>query len=153
MEFDIEYLEKLAKLVHDNNLNEITLENEDFMVSLKREKQAEKVVSLSQGLGNTITSQVVSPVQKNAVEVKNVAEKKGKPIVSPMVGTFYSSPSPDEKPFVSVGDSISSGQIVCIIEAMKLMNEIESDVSGKITEICVKNGESVEFGQILMYVE
>ena len=151
MEFDIEYLERLAKLVHDNNLNEITLENEDFMLSLKREKRTEKVVTIPQVLGNTIASQVVSPIQNNAAEVKT--ERKGKPVVSPMVGTFYSSPSPDEPPFVSVGDSISSGQIVCIIEAMKLMNEIESDVAGKITEICVKNGESVEFGQVLMYVE
>ena len=70
-----------------------------------------------------------------------------------MVGTFYSAPSPDAAPFVKVGDNVSAGQVVCIIEAMKLMNEIEAEVSGKITEICVKNGDTIEFGQVLMYVE
>lgn len=70
-----------------------------------------------------------------------------------MVGTFYKSPSPDASPFVEVGQTISKGDVVCIVEAMKLMNEIESEVSGKITEICVSDGQPVEFGQVLMYVE
>ena len=70
-----------------------------------------------------------------------------------MVGTFYEASSPGAAPFVSVGQTVSVGQVVCIIEAMKLMNEIEAEVSGKVTEICVKNGEPVEFGQVLMYVE
>ena len=79
--------------------------------------------------------------------------KKGTPITSPMVGTFYSAPSPDAKPFVEVGQTIAQGDVVCIVEAMKLMNEIESEISGKIVEICVKDGQPVEFGQVLMYVE
>ena len=70
-----------------------------------------------------------------------------------MVGTFYTSSSPGAAPFVEVGNIVSEGQVVCIIEAMKLMNEIESDISGKIVEICVQNGQTVEFGQTLMYVE
>ena len=74
-------------------------------------------------------------------------------IVSPMVGTFYKSPSPDADAFVEVGKSISQGDVVCIIEAMKLMNEIESEYSGTVTEICVKDGQPVEYGQVLMYVE
>ena len=77
----------------------------------------------------------------------------GTPITSPMVGTFYAASSPEAAPFVEVGKTISKGDTVCIIEAMKLMNEIESEVAGKITEICVKNGDPVEFGQVLMYVE
>ena len=70
-----------------------------------------------------------------------------------MVGTFYRSPAPEEPPFVSVGDSIGNGQTVCIIEAMKLMNELEAEVSGKIVDILVENAEPVEFGQVLMRVD
>ena len=77
----------------------------------------------------------------------------GTPITSPMVGTFYAASSPEAAPFVEVGKTVAKGDTVCIIEAMKLMNEIEAEVSGKITEICVKNGDPVEFGQVLMYVE
>ena len=84
---------------------------------------------------------------------KPVEAKKGKPLTSPMVGTFYKAPSPDAKPFVEVGQTIKEGDVVCIVEAMKLMNEIESEVSGKIVEICVADGQPVEFGQVLMYVE
>ena len=102
---------------------------------------------------STVTSQVVAPQAKPAAEQAKPAAHKGKPITAPMVGTFYSAPSPDDAPFVKVGDNIAIGQVVCIIEAMKLMNEIEAEASGQITEICVKNGESVEFGQVLMYVE
>lgn len=81
------------------------------------------------------------------------AAHKGKAITSPMVGTFYSAPSPDADAFVEVGKSISQGDVVCIVEAMKLMNEIESEYSGTVTEICVKDGQPVEYGQVLMYVE
>ena len=88
-----------------------------------------------------------------AKEEKAVApESKGTPITSPMVGAFYAAPAPGAKPFVKVGDTVSTGQVVCIVEAMKLMNEIESEVSGKIVEICVEDGQSVEYGQVLMYV-
>ncbi len=81
-----------------------------------------------------------------------VDDKKWVDITSPMVGTFYAAPAPDEDPFASVGDRISKGDTVCIIEAMKLMNEIEGEVTGQIMEISVQNGEPVEFGQVLMRV-
>ena len=99
----------------------------------------------------TITSQVITEKRPNEQNIEEA--HKGTPITSPMVGTYYEAHSPDDAPFVKVGDNVSIGQVVCIIEAMKLMNEIEADVSGKITEICVKNGDFVEFGQVLMYVE
>jgi acetyl-CoA carboxylase biotin carboxyl carrier protein len=79
-------------------------------------------------------------------------EKYGK-VTSPMVGSFYASPSPDSPAFVSVGQTISKGQTVCIIEAMKMMNELESELSGKVVRILVENGQPVEFGQVLMLVE
>lgn len=83
-----------------------------------------------------------APVNTNWVEV-----------TSPMVGTFYRAPAPDEPPFVAIGDLVTSGHTVCIIEAMKLMNEIEAEATGKVMEILVENGESVEFGQTLMRIE
>ncbi len=154
MKFDLEYLEKLANIVYENDLSEITLEDEEKAVCFKREKQqVQNVMPLPAVMPATITSQVLPTQPQKRNEQKQEAEHKGTPIVAPMVGTFYSSPSPDEAPFVNVGDSIGVGQVVCIIEAMKLMNEIEAEASGRITEICVKNGESVEFGQVLMYVE
>ncbi len=153
MKFDLEYLEKLANIVYENDLSEITLEDETKAVCFKREKQMPQTF-IPSVMPATATSQVISTQQKTTEERKETsAGHKGKPIKAPMVGTFYSAPSPDDAPFVKVGDSISIGQVVCIIEAMKLMNEIEADVSGKITEICVQNGDSIEFGQVLMYVE
>ncbi len=81
------------------------------------------------------------------------AEKKGHVITSPFVGTFYRNPSPDQPPYVEVGSSVRKGQTLCIIEAMKLMNEIESEVAGKVAEILVENAQPVEFGQALFRIE
>lgn len=153
MKFDLEYLEKLANIVYDNDLSEISLEDDEKAVCFKREKQV--VVSqpaTSVVMPATVTSQIISKPEVKQTE-QQVAEHKGVAITAPMVGTFYAAPSPDDAPFVKVGDSVAVGQVVCIIEAMKLMNEIEAETSGKITEICVNNGDSVEFGQVLMYVE
>lgn len=74
-------------------------------------------------------------------------------ITSPMVGTFYAAPSPDSSPYVSLNEKITEGQVVCIVEAMKLMNEIESEVSGRVVEICVENAKPVEFGQVLYKID
>ena len=148
--FEKEYIQELADLLTENELTELSLKDGDKEIVLKKEKEvvagvAPTVVSAStmQGMNAQADSFVCTPVEV----------KKGKPITSPMVGTFYKSPSPDSKPFVEVGSSVADGQVVCIIEAMKLMNEIESDVSGKIVEICIEDGQPVEFGQVLMYVE
>lgn len=106
----------------------------------------------------TSASPIVEPQVKNTVESSiNKEEAKEdsdlKVISSPMVGTFYSTPSPDSKAFVQVGDTINSGDVLCIIEAMKLMNEIESDISGEIVKILVKDGDMVEYGQPLFKVK
>ena len=156
MNFDLKFLEKLANIVYEQDLSEISLENEDKAICIRREKQVEQIVqSSAYVLPSTVTSQVVQPKVETSVvqETPKVEVHKGTPIVAPMIGTFYASPSPDDAPFVKVGDAVATGQIVCIIEAMKLMNEIEAEVSGKITEICVENGQAVEVGQVLMYVE
>ena len=149
MKYEIEYIEKIAKIVTDNQLTEIVLEDGEQAITVRKEP------------GGVVQSVVQAPVAQAAPvsgalpapkEEKSQASK-GTPIVSPMVGAFYAAPAPGAKPFVKVGDVVSAGQVVCIVEAMKLMNEIESEVSGKIVEICVEDGQSVEYGQVLMYVE
>ena len=140
MKFDIEYIEKLAKVLADNSLTEISLEDGEQAITLRNEV-----------VGVTAAPVVAAPVAQPQAAQKEV--KKGKPLTSPMVGTFYSAPSPDADPFVKVGQTIKEGDVVCIVEAMKLMNEIESEFSGKIVEICVQDGQPVEFGQVLMYIE
>lgn len=146
MKFDTDYIEKLAKIIIDNSLTEISLEDGDQAITIRKDlpgsvQTAAPIVSYT------------PQVQQQPKEETQAPVVKGNPITSPMVGTFYTSPSPDAEPFVKVGQTIKEGDIVCIVEAMKLMNEIEAEVSGKVVEICVKDGQPVEFGQVLMYVE
>lgn len=97
---------------------------------------------------------VSSHVSAQAPEApKAHADDRLHKITSPMVGTYYAAPSPDSPPFVTVGNSIAKGQTICIIEAMKMMNELEAEVSGKVVKLLVENGQPVEFGQVLMLVE
>jgi acetyl-CoA carboxylase biotin carboxyl carrier protein len=149
MKFDINYIEKLAKILNDSSLTEISLEDGEAAITIRREVPVIAAPQMPAQIA--ATPQAVSlPVQN---DVAKIEAHKGNPIVSPIVGTFYCAPAPGEEPFVKVGDEITKGSKVCIIEAMKLMNEIESDFSGKVTEICVTDGQPVEFGQVLMYVE
>ena len=117
---------------------------------VKNEVKEEVVTAKTESFSNneSVISQPVSQEKTKVSEDENLYVVK-----SPMVGTFYSSPSPDKAPFVSVGDTVKTSSILCIIEAMKLMNEIESEVSGTIKEILVKNGEMVEYGQPLFKIK
>lgn len=151
MKFDIEYVDKLAKILAENSLTEISLEDGDQAITLRKEVIAVSAAPAQAPAAAAAPAPVSAATSQTAAPQEPV--KKGKPLTSPMVGTFYSAPSPDAKPFVEVGQSISQGDVVCIVEAMKLMNEIEAEFSGKITEICVKDGQPVEFGQVLMYIE
>lgn len=144
MKFDIEYVEKLAKVLADNSLTEISLEDGEQAITLRKE-----VMGVVQA---PVAAQAPQPAAVSAPAAQ-AEVKKGKPLTSPMVGTFYSAPSPDAEAFVKVGQTVKEGDVVCIVEAMKLMNEIESEISGKIVEICVSDGQPVEFGQVLMYIE
>lgn len=152
MKFELDYIEQLVKMVSDNELTELTLEDTDKAIVIRKEKE----VVQAQIMPQAVTAAPIAQAPAATVtteEEKKEDTPKGKPVTSPMVGTFYLAPSPGAKPFVEVGQTVSTGQVVCIIEAMKLMNEIESEVSGKVTQICVKDGEAVEYGQVLMYVE
>lgn len=152
MKFESEYIEKLASIINNQNLTEISLEDGDQAITIRRDVVVASAPIVSAPI--TMPQPVQSSVSSASEEVKS--EKtlaKGTPITSPMVGTFYMAPSPDSAPFVSVGNSVKQGDVVCIIEAMKMMNEIKSEITGKVVEICVEDGQPVEFGQVLMYVE
>lgn len=139
MKFESDYIEKLAKIIADNGLTEISLEDGEQAITIRKDLPEVNMVASA-------------PAAMPAAETKP-AEAKGKAITSPMVGTFYAASSPEAAPFVEVGSTVNVGDVVCIIEAMKLMNEIKSEQAGKVVQICVKNGDPIEFGQVLMYVE
>ena len=150
MNFDIDYIEKLSKVLKENELTEISLEDGDSAITIRKDVI---VAPAAVAAAPVQTAAPSSAPATQSAESPKAEVKKGTPIVSPMVGTFYSAPSPDSKPFVEIGQTISKGDKVCIIEAMKLINEIESEVSGKVVELCVQDGQPVEFGQVLMYIE
>ena len=153
MKIDTNYIEKLAKILSENGLSEITLEDENCAVSLRREATGIAHTVVAAPVAQTVAPAPVAPAAAVSATPAPAAPDNRKTITSPMVGTFYAAPSPDAAPFVQVGDTIKEGDTVCIVEAMKLMNQIDAEISGKIVEICVENGQPVEFGQVLMYVE
>ncbi len=153
MKFETEYIEKLAKIITEQGLSEISLEDGEQAITLRKDVV---VASAPAVVASAPVVQSASAPASAPIEAPSEAKeekKAGTPITSPMVGTFYMAPSPDSAPFVSVGDSVKAGDVVCIIEAMKMMNEIKSEVAGKVVEVCVEDGQPVEFGQVLMYVE
>ena len=154
MNFEVDYIKKLAKVLADNNLTEMSLDSGEGAIVLRRETQ-NNVPVVNVTPAQPVVQQAAPVQTEPVVEKKTVEEDLSnyKKITSPMVGIFYAAHSPEEAPIVNVGDTVSKGQVVCIIEAMKLMNKIESEVSGKIVKICVENGTAVEYGQVLMYVE
>ena len=150
MKFETDYIEKLAKIISNNGLTEISLEDGEQAITIRKDLPEVNMVASAPA---AVAAAPAPQAAAAPTDTKAEAAPKGKAVTSPMVGTFYSAPSPDAEPFVEVGKTIAEGDVVCIIEAMKLMNEIKSEHSGKVTQICVKNGDPIEFGQVLMYVE
>lgn len=154
MKFELEYIEKLVNLVSESELTELALEDGEKAIVLRKEKEVVTATTIPVATAApAAAAPAVGPAPAQAPEIPKTEVRKGTPITSPMVGTFYKASSPGAAPFAEVGKSVDKGSVVCIIEAMKLMNEIESEVSGKVVEICVEDGQPVEFGQVLMYVE
>ena len=155
MKFESDYIEKLAKIIADNDLTEISLEDGEQAITIRKDLPEVNMVASAPAVAATPQVAPVAPAQASAPAQAPAAkeEVKGKAITSPMVGTFYAASSPDAAPFVEVGSTVNVGDVVCIIEAMKLMNEIKAEQAGKVVQICVKNGDPIEFGQVLMYVE
>jgi acetyl-CoA carboxylase biotin carboxyl carrier protein len=154
-------LRELLGAIAQTDITELVLKNDDFELTVRKEKNlvavAPTVVSpqiveaVASSSAPTTPVTIATPIVETST-APTVDDKKWVDVTSPMVGTFYSAPAPDEDSFVAVGDRITKGDTVCIIEAMKLMNEIEGEVTGQVMEIAVQNGEPVEFGQVLMRV-
>ena len=154
MEF--ENLLTLIKTVSDSDLTDFAYEENGTSIHLKKKKETVVVTGNSSnvpvmGLENIRTVENVAAVNTANTQADN-SEPEGMIVKSPLVGTFYAAPAEDTDPFVSVGDQVKKGQTLAIVEAMKLMNEIESDFDGKVAEIYVENGQAVEYGQPLFRI-
>lgn len=141
---DIETLKEYIKVLEDCSLAEIEISDEEDSIRLAKPNAESPVVAFSAQGAPASAAAPAAPAAAPAVG--------GKSIKSPMVGVFYAAPAPDKAPFVSVGDTVNKGDVVCIIEAMKIMNEITADQSGTITEILVENGDVVEYDQPLFKI-
>ena len=148
---DIRKLKELVKLMVANDLSEMDLRDTDEQVTIRR--QGDTVVTVPAPVA--VAAPVAAPVAASVVDpaASTVLVDEGVEIVSPMVGTFYVSQDPDSPPFVSVGDSVAEGSTVCVIEAMKIFNEINAQCKGTVTKVLVSNGDPVEFGQALFLVK
>jgi acetyl-CoA carboxylase biotin carboxyl carrier protein len=157
---DIAYLEKIMQLFDESTLTELEIEEEGTQIRLARKGEPQQLPQMMQfappqmayGPATVAAPSQAAPPPSAAPAVNGVSTKQHE-IKSPIVGTFYRAPSPDADSYVQVGQHIESGTTVCIIEAMKLMNEIESDATGKIIKINIENGQPVEYGQTLMIIE
>jgi acetyl-CoA carboxylase biotin carboxyl carrier protein len=151
---NLKEIKEIITLMNENNLNEIEIEREGLKLKLRKSAGGELVVGgpthyAVESLPAPKSSSTPIPAAPGAAD----ASKNNKDIKSPMVGTFYRSASPEAEAFIEAGQMVEIGQVVCIVEAMKLMNEIKSEVRGKVIEVAVQNAEPVEFGQILFVVE
>ncbi|HEX5554659.1 MAG TPA: acetyl-CoA carboxylase biotin carboxyl carrier protein [Chitinophagaceae bacterium] len=163
---DFKQIQELVRLVNKSSINELTIEEDKFKITIKREQRADESHPMTSPENyRQVVQQMVPVVPANspsaqseaALPADNAPAKEIKEnlvtIKSPMIGTFYRSQGPDKGSFVNVGDEVAPGKVVCIIEAMKLFNEIESEVSGKIVKVLVEDASPVEYDQPLFLVE
>lgn len=152
-------IQELIDFISNTGLAEVKIETDEFKLSIK--KHADVYISKNEtslAANNPTTNQQVVPVHQvpPSVPAPNTVKEDNSSyleIKSPMIGTFYRTPNPESEPFINVGDVISAGQTVCVIEAMKLFNEIESEISGKVIKVLVDNSTPVEFDQPLFLIE
>jgi acetyl-CoA carboxylase biotin carboxyl carrier protein len=157
---DIKDLKVLIKMVTETDISEFEMENPDEKIRIKRGVEAPQYVQLQAPQPIMAAAHQLAPAPAAtaapaaaAAPAPAVATPAGKGITSPIVGTFYRAPAPDAAPYVEVGQTVEKGQVLCIVEAMKLMNEIEAEFRCKIVSICKENAQPVEFGDELFIVE
>jgi acetyl-CoA carboxylase biotin carboxyl carrier protein len=139
---DLKEIKELIALMRKNDLSVFKMESEGFKITLKKGSDFQPVIHHAVPVAAPVAAPAAAPV----------ANDKLKDIASPMVGTYYGSPSPDAQPFVKIGQDVDENSVVCIIEAMKVMNEIKADARGTIAEIVAENGKPVQFGQALFRI-
>jgi acetyl-CoA carboxylase biotin carboxyl carrier protein len=157
---ELKDIKELIALMRKNDLSVFKMEQGDFKITLKRGNDFQPILTTSNPVAlpavGSVATQVAAPAAEAAPAAAPGASEskteKYKEITSPMVGTFYSAASPEAPPYVSPGSTVSEGSVVCIIEAMKVMNEIKSEVSGTVVEVVAENGKPVQFGQVLFRV-
>ncbi|EXM39249.1 acetyl-CoA carboxylase [Ruminococcus albus SY3] len=150
-QFDLETIEKLADIINAKELSELTITDGDKTITIKGKRcvPAPAPMPVMPPMG---MPPMGAPAPMGG-EAPAPAAVSGTKVTAPIVGTFYSAPSPDSKPFVKVGDRIKKGDVIFIIESMKVMSEVPSEFDGVVKEICVQNGDAVEFGQTVMILE
>jgi len=137
MDMDTEKIKSIMQMFEESQISKMDLTDGDLHITLEKDVEVK---------------QVVTPVEGQSVQEEKTEEKTGTPIKSPIVGTYYQSSGAGKEPYVKVGDTIQEGDTICIIEAMKVMNEIKATVSGKVLSIEVQDGETVEYDQTLMMI-
>jgi acetyl-CoA carboxylase biotin carboxyl carrier protein len=158
---DLKYVKQLLEIVEKSAVNEIEVEEKGHKIRIT--KSAPQMISPMHAHIPQFPHQVLMPAPETAAAASPAGAntsaapaadaKKFHEVKSPIVGTFYRSPSPDAGPYVDVGSKVKQGSVLCIVEAMKLMNEIESDIAGTIVKVNVENGKPVEYGQVLFLIE
>ena len=144
---DIRKIKTLIEMLEESNLNEIEVSQGEESVRISKSSRDTSIVSGSVNQNNI--EKVDSAIALN----QESTDIKGNLVTAPIVGTFYRKPSPEKEPFVKAGDNVNKGDVLCIIEAMKMMNEIKSDFDGKVSAIEVEDGQPVEFGQTIIVIE
>ena len=154
--FDVRKIRRLVELMNEHDLNEMDLRQGDMRIQLRRTGEPVMVGAVIPPVAPAApsTAQPAKPESASAESAKStVVEEHIELVTSPMVGTFYSASDPDSPPYVKVGDHVGPETVVCIVEAMKVFNEIQAEVSGKVVAVLVENGEPVEFGQPIFKVD
>lgn len=149
----IETIEKLADIINKKELSELTIADGDKTITIKGKKAAPVFAAPAAAAVSAQTSAPSTVETLSPSEASTAAEISGKLVKSPIVGTFYAAPSPDKPPFVRVGDEVKKGDVIMIIESMKLMNEIQSDYDGIVDKILVSDGQAVEYDQPIMVIK
>lgn len=154
---DLQRIEELIEIMKRNGLVEVEIKHGDDKIFLKRsepQSAAGKAITVVPMAGPDASAVSVHPNETQALSAEDLASKQGLvEIKSPLIGTFYATPSPDSQPYVEIGSQVDAQTVVCIIEAMKVMNEIKAETQGKIVEILVSSGQAVEYGQVLFRVK
>jgi len=148
MKLDLDQLRELIRILDESNLTEIEVEHDDDRIRIRRDPSPMLGAVATQSATPLAVSNSASPLGGSAPR-----DEGGTYVTSPFVGTFYRAASPESDPFVDVGDTIVPGQVLCIVEAMKLMNEIEAEAAGTIVEILIEDGKPVEYGDRLFRIE
>jgi acetyl-CoA carboxylase biotin carboxyl carrier protein len=162
---DLKVIKNLLDLIAESEVNEVSIEEGDFKIKVKKKPDVEQPSAAQMPMQYQLPAQPQQPTQQpqqaapaqqaggdSTSDEGGDTEPSGDVVKSPIVGTFYRAPSPDDDPFVQVGDQVEKGQTLCIVEAMKIMNEIESEYSGEVKKILVDNAEPVEYDQPLFII-